>query len=235
MNERLSSPLRIAVYCDHPVTALGLETLFARNPAIAGAVANTLDGAVAICRERNLSLLLIDAANLSDLSILRRVRAAVAAKIVLWVNSVSAEQGFQALEHGVRGIVKKDIGLNEFLAHLSNIQEGHLWIDKELMNGIGGAKATRLSRREQQLVELLAQGLKNKEIACSLNLTENTIKAYLSRLFQKLGVKDRMELALYGLRNASWGTNYYFRPGSTANTDAGVAHVIADSRGILSN
>jgi DNA-binding CsgD family transcriptional regulator len=58
-----------------------------------------------------------------------------------------------------------------------------------------------LTKRESQLVALLSQGLKNKEIASTLQISEGTVKVYLSRLFQKVGVKDRFELALYGLRN----------------------------------
>jgi DNA-binding CsgD family transcriptional regulator len=58
-----------------------------------------------------------------------------------------------------------------------------------------------LTKRESQLVALLSQGLKNKEIASTLQISEGTVKVYLSRLFQKVGVKDRFELALYGLKN----------------------------------
>ena len=56
-------------------------------------------------------------------------------------------------------------------------------------------------------MSLLSQGLKNKEIATALNISEGTVKVYLSRLFQKLGVKDRFELALYGLKNLTPGGN----------------------------
>ena len=68
------------------------------------------------------------------------------------------------------------------------------------------ARRYSLTRREGQLVTLLSQGLKNKEIATALSISEGTVKVYLSRLFQKLGVKDRFELALYGLKNLTPGT-----------------------------
>ncbi len=54
-------------------------------------------------------------------------------------------------------------------------------------------------------MSLLSQGLKNKEIAATLFISEGTVKVYLSRLFQKLGVKDRFELALFGLKNMPAG------------------------------
>src|SRR6185503_15843601 len=62
-----------------------------------------------------------------------------------------------------------------------------------------------LTQREGQLVSLLSQGLKNKEIAVTLMIGEGTVKVYLSRLFRKVGVKDRFELALFGLKNLTTG------------------------------
>jgi DNA-binding CsgD family transcriptional regulator len=61
----------------------------------------------------------------------------------------------------------------------------------------GGEKRVSFSTREKQVVELLAQGLKNKEIAAAMNLAEGTVKVYLSRLFKKTKVRDRFELMLY--------------------------------------
>ena len=62
-------------------------------------------------------------------------------------------------------------------------------------------RSSLVTRREGQLVALLSQGLKNKEIASALTISEWTVRNYISRLSQKLGVKDRFDLALYGLRN----------------------------------
>jgi len=64
-----------------------------------------------------------------------------------------------------------------------------------------------LTGREGQLVALIAQGLKNKELAYALGITEGTVKVYLSRVFKKLGVNDRFDLALYAIRNVVTGQN----------------------------
>jgi len=58
-----------------------------------------------------------------------------------------------------------------------------------------------LTKRESELVTLIAQGLRNKEIAFQLSITSTTVKAYLTRLFQKLNVDDRHGLAVYALTN----------------------------------
>jgi DNA-binding CsgD family transcriptional regulator len=77
------------------------------------------------------------------------------------------------------------------------------------------AKRVSLTRREGQLVSLIAQGIKNKELAYALGITEGTVKVYLSRIFKKLGVNDRFELALYAIKNVV----------SSQNGGADLAHV----------
>jgi two-component system nitrate/nitrite response regulator NarP len=58
-----------------------------------------------------------------------------------------------------------------------------------------------LSKRQSELVGLLTQGLKNKEIGAALGISEGTVKAYLTTLYEKVGARDRFELALFGLKN----------------------------------
>jgi DNA-binding CsgD family transcriptional regulator len=88
---------------------------------------------------------------------------------------------------------------------LQRVNEGEFWFEKALTDSFLSAKRIALTKREGQLVSLLSQGLKNKEIASMLLISEGTVKVYLSRLFQKVGVKDRFELALYGLKNLTTG------------------------------
>src|SRR5450759_2395324 len=78
-------------------------------------------------------------------------------------------------------------------------------VEKALTDSFLCARRVALTQREGQLVSLLSQGLKNKEIATTLMISEGTVKVYLSRLFQKVGVKDRFELALFGLKNLTTG------------------------------
>lgn len=122
-------------------------------------------------------------------------------RIVLWVRSISTELAYQAMELGVRGVLRKTLAPELLTKCLSKVCEGELWFDKNLTASFLSARMVSLTKRESQLVSLLSQGLKNKEIATALSISEGTVKVYLSRLFQKVGVKDRFELALYGLRN----------------------------------
>jgi len=118
---------------------------------------------------------------------------------------------------GVRGILRKTLPTETLLRCLTRVNEGELWFEKALTDSIMSARRYSLTRREGQLVSLLSQGLKNKEIATALTISEGTVKVYLSRLFQKLGVKDRFELALYGLKNLTPGN------GATDNSSPAAA------------
>jgi DNA-binding NarL/FixJ family response regulator len=126
-------------------------------------------------------------------------------KIVLWVNSISTELAFQAMGLGVRGILRKTLPTDLQVKCLQKVQAGELWFEKALTDSFLCARRVALTQREGQLVSLLSQGLKNKEIATTLMISEGTVKVYLSRLFQKVGVKDRFELALFGLKNLTTG------------------------------
>ena len=106
---------------------------------------------------------------------------------------------------GVRGILRKTLPSDLLIKCLQRVNEGEFWFEKALTDSFLSAKRIALTKREGQLVSLLSQGLKNKEIASMLLISEGTVKVYLSRLFQKVGVKDRFELALYGLKNLTTG------------------------------
>ena len=84
---------------------------------------------------------------------------------------------------------------------MQKVHAGELWFEKALTEAFLCSGRVALTQREGQLVSLLVEGLGNEEIAATLMISEKTLKVYLSRLFQKVGVKDRFELARFGLRN----------------------------------
>jgi DNA-binding NarL/FixJ family response regulator len=118
--------------------------------------------------------------------------------LVIRVGPMSRELIFQALEYGVRGILPVQLSPEMLLQSLRRIAKGEVVIEVT-DSGFDpiGEKRISFSEREKQVVELLAQGLKNKEIAAAMNLAEGTVKVYLSRLFKKTKVRDRFELMLY--------------------------------------
>jgi DNA-binding NarL/FixJ family response regulator len=141
--------------------------------------------------------------NLSELQALKSVDSR--AQIVLWGDGLAGEFAFQAMQLGVRGILPSTVTIDCLLGSLQNIHKGVLCFEKELVDSVLMQKRVALTERQGQIVSLVAQGLKNKEIAWSLGITEGTVKVYLFKLFKKLGVSDRLDMALYGQRNLFGG------------------------------
>jgi two-component system, NarL family, nitrate/nitrite response regulator NarL len=198
---------RILLYSDEPILSKGLEAVlrqvegFELLPAC-GTLASLMEQLA-----RNApDLILMDLTSEVTFGVLSEMKHALAhTKIVLWVNTISTELAFQAMGLGVRGILRKTLPTDLQVKCLQKVQAGELWFEKALTDSFLCARRVALTQREGQLVSLLSQGLKNKEIATTLMISEGTVKVYLSRLFQKVGVKDRFELALFGLKNLTTG------------------------------
>jgi len=138
-----------------------------------------------------------------DWGLLHTLRREPLSRVVLWLHEIAPESAFRAKECGVRGILRKILPAEMILKCIRRVAEGELWFEKTLTDTFLNGRTVRVSRRENQLITLVSQGLKNKEIASVLEISEGTVKVYLSRLFEKVGVRDRFELALLGLKAAS--------------------------------
>jgi two-component system response regulator DesR len=192
---------------DEPILAEGLAKILSDSGALSLASwCADLGELAAKVDEHRPELLLIDLTSEVNFAVLSGLhQIARQARMILWVHTISTELALQAMSLGIRGILRKTLPVDTLVRCLTRVNEGELWFEKALTDSIMTARRYSLTRREGQLATLLAQGLKNKEIATALHISEGTVKVYLSRLFQKLGVKDRFELALYGLKNLSPG------------------------------
>ena len=124
-------------------------------------------------------------------------------RIILWLHEIPAESAYHAMECGVRGILRKSLPPDMILKCVRKVYEGEMWFDQTLTQTFLSGRTVKVSRRENELITLVSQGLKNKEIASVMAISEGTVKVYLSRLFEKVGVRDRFELALFGLRSTA--------------------------------
>ena len=194
---------RLLLFTDEPVLARGLESVFSSNSdfELVSACDNRRELLEGLQSEKPHLLLTDLSSDLGFDGLVEVQRRFPDLKIVLWVRTIAAGLAYQAIEHGVRGILRKTLPAETLFKCLQMVSEGGLWFEETLKSSFSNARAVSLTRREGQLVSLLSHGLKNKEIAATLFITEGTVKVYLSRLFQKLGVKDRFELALFGLKN----------------------------------
>lgn len=195
--------LRVLVFTDEPILFSGLKCVL--TPQTGFKVVATSDDPATLIETAEAAkpdLLLLDMTPTLTFGVLVELQERMpTCRIVVWVRTISTELAYQAIEHGIRGILRKTLPAETLLKCLGMVADGGVWFEESLQAGRMAGKAVTLSKREGQLVGLLAQGLKNKEIATLLTISEGTVKVYLSRLFRKLGVNDRFELALYGLRN----------------------------------
>jgi two-component system, NarL family, nitrate/nitrite response regulator NarL len=146
----------------------------------------------------------------SDLSALLRISPAT--RFILVSSHPAEREGLAAFRAGARGYCHRDIDPALLPKAIEVVQKGEIWAARALVarlidelgartrrNGRGdsGARLGGLTRREREIAELVAAGGANKEIAARLGVTERTVKAHLTAIFRKLGLTDRLRLALY--------------------------------------
>jgi two-component system nitrate/nitrite response regulator NarL len=123
---------------------------------------------------------------------------------ILWAAEISEIESFRALQVGARGILKKTLPVNTLLDCLRTVARGNIWIENSISDQFVGfinrRNTPHLTAREEEIVALVARGMKNKQIADALCITTGTVKVHLMHIFEKTGVKDRFELAMYGRR-----------------------------------
>ncbi len=194
----------IVVCTDEPLTACGLLSVVKGTPDME--ITASCDDPAALANlpdAQRADVLLLDMAPALTLATLTQLREAIPrAQIVLRQSATaSIEFVIQAFDLGVRGVIPYKVSPETLLQCLRQVCQGELWYDPSLATRVLNAVRVRVSPRESQLVALVAQGLRNKEIAYRLSISEGTVKVYLSKLFTKLGVEDRYQLALHGLKN----------------------------------
>jgi DNA-binding NarL/FixJ family response regulator len=197
---------KILLYCDEPVSAAGLKGILKQVEDFELVSCDTVPSMLHKVVHERPDIVLVDLTPEVTFAVLSELKHTMTTiKAVLWVSYISKELAFQAMGLGVKGIMRKNLPTDLQVQCLQKIQAGELWFEKALTDSFLCARRVALTQREGQLISLLSQGLKNKEIGTTLMLAEGTVKVYLSRLFQKCGVKDRFELALFGLKNLTTG------------------------------
>ena len=123
---------------------------------------------------------------------------------ILWAAEISEIESFRALQVGARGILKKTLPVATILDCLRTVARGNIWIENSISDQFVGfinrRNTPHLTAREEEIVALVTRGMKNKQIADALCITTGTVKVHLMHIFEKTGVKDRFELAMYGRR-----------------------------------
>jgi DNA-binding NarL/FixJ family response regulator len=131
------------------------------------------------------------------------------ARMVIIAGESDEDDTVEYLRRGVRGIIKRSVAPDLLIKCVRKVAEGETWLDNQGVNWVieayrnqsshpASAKPKgRLTDKELLIVACVTQGMKNKEIATEVGTTEQVVKNYLRKVYDKLGVSDRLELALY--------------------------------------
>jgi DNA-binding NarL/FixJ family response regulator len=141
------------------------------------------------------------------------VRRAPNAKLIVQVSESDESNTVELYRRGVRGVVPRSISPDLLVKCVRKIAAGETWIDNQSISWVIDAYRAqaasltnprtqpRLSDKELAIIACITRGMRNKEIAYQIGTTEQVVKNYLRKVYDKLGVSDRLELALYCLHH----------------------------------
>ncbi len=189
---------------DHPMIRTALEVLLRDTEYESVGTAATGEATLGEVDRLQPDILLLDLQmpGGSGMDVLRRIRAGKKSlSVILLTAAIDDSALLEAKSLKVQGIVLKNSDPAYLLDCLDSVRHGRTWIDPELAQRARQlAKAVKhrasLAPRERQLISFVRKGLRNREIAEQLGVTEGTVKVYLHAVFEKLGVSSRTELAI---------------------------------------
>ncbi len=205
-------PIRLVLADDHPIVLDGLEALF-RLEHDFQVVARCTDGAAALATVRrhrpDILVLDIHMPGTDGLAVIRELhQERLPTKVVLLAAALNDFELLEALRLGVRGMVLKDLAPQLLVQCVRKVHAGEQWLERHVIGRMldtlrrseagGGGRdgGDLLTPREIELVRMVAGGLRNKEMAKRLAISEGTIKTHLHNIYRKLQVQNRVELVL---------------------------------------
>ena len=209
---------RILIADDHPVFRQGLVSVF-RNESEFTVVGEASDGqeALKLIEQIHPDILLLDLMmpRMTGLETLNELRlSANPVRTIVLTASIAKEQIVQALQLGARGIVLKDAPTETLLKSIRSVTSDKFWVGENSVTNLVEILHTYLppagndtknnfglTTRELDVVEAIVSGLTNKEIAGKYSISEQTVKHHLKKIFDKVGVSNRLELALFAINH----------------------------------
>jgi len=217
--QNLPAPIRILIADDHPLFRDGLRRLLQTEPGFE-VVGEAADGEklVALARKTKPDILLLDLSmpKQDGMDVLRELSASrIPVRALLLTASIDKDQIVQALRLGAYGVILKESTTQRLFDSIRCVMAGQYWVGRESVSdlvralrsvstpGEAGARARDfgLTRREVEIVTLVVAGYSNPDIAQRCSISEQTVKHHISNIFDKLGVSNRLELALFAVNH----------------------------------
>lgn len=200
----MQRPIRLIVADDHLLFRQGLKSLLRSEPEVTIVdETNRADELPALLERSLCDLVLLDLQmernTLADIeSLVQRVPV-----IVLTASEVPSD-AVAALRKGARAVVFKRFAVETLMEAIRTVASGNVWLPASLQTHMAAQlrrpAMNALSPREEEVVRHVALGMRNAEAAKVLAISEQTVKTHLNSIFRKLGIRDRVELALYARR-----------------------------------
>ena len=215
-NGSASHAIRVVLADSQAIYRVGMRKVFALEDDIrVVAQAETLDNLYAALQRFPTDVVVLEGALIAGTvdAIPQFVRRAPQAKLIVQVSESDETNTVELYRRGVRGVVPRSIAPDLLIKCVRKIAVGETWIDNQSISWVIDAYRAqaaaltnpktqpRLSEKELSIIACITRGMRNKEIAYQIGTTEQVIKNYLRKIYDKLGVSDRLELALYCLHH----------------------------------
>jgi DNA-binding NarL/FixJ family response regulator len=199
-----SKKIRLLLVDDHIVMRMGLATAANGEPDME-VVAEAENGVDAVDAFRNhqpdVVLLDLRMPKQNGVETIRALRHEYpAARVIVFSNYASGEEVFQAVKAGASGFVVKEMSLERLLEAIRAVFRGERYLPNEISQRLTTRVHSQLSAREVEVLALIGRGLSNKEIGVALDIVESTVKVHVTNILAKLGVSDRTQAILMGVR-----------------------------------
>lgn len=196
--------IRVMLVDDHIIVRMGLSFAI-NNQTDMQVIAQAEDGneAIELYRQHRADVVILDLRmpkrnGIETIGLLRREFGTV--RVLVLSNYGSGDEISAALQAGACGFVGKDTALAELITAVRQIHGGDQVIPPEVARRLASRIASQLSPRELEVLTLLGRGLSNKEVGTALNVVESTVKVHVTNILAKLGVADRTQAVLAGVK-----------------------------------
>jgi DNA-binding NarL/FixJ family response regulator len=218
MTKAAVTPIKVLIADDHPVVRIGLRNMLQADNHMR-IVAEAKDGVEALdmVRTHRPDILLLDLAmpKMPGMDALRELTSeTTSTRTIVLTGLADKRQMLEALQLGARGVVLKDAVTEQLSACIRAVMQGQYWLEGRPVQNLvqvlhdlaaqtapPSRKTFGLTGRELEVVGLITEGSTNKHIAITFGISEETVKRHLTNIFNKLGVGNRLELALFALNH----------------------------------
>jgi two-component system, NarL family, nitrate/nitrite response regulator NarL len=217
--DKTPKTIRVVIADDHPIFRHGLKTLLESEPGFE-VIGEATDGeqALAVIRERSPDILLLDLMmpRMPGLEVLRELSNAPApVRTILLTAGIEKEQIVEALQLGARGIVLKEAATQLLFKSILAVMNGQFWVGRDSVTDLVATLRDLLALREEkpsknsfgltlrelEILGAIVLGLTNRDIAQKFSISEQTVKHHLRSIFDKVGVSNRLELAVFAINH----------------------------------